>query len=242
MGEARKAALVTGSSSGIGAAIARAFAARGYDVLVNSSSSAAAGERLASEVGGAYAQADVADRAQVEALVAGAVARFGRLDLVVNSAATTAVIPFDDLDAVTPEVWRRILDVNLIGTWNVIVAAVPHLREGDGGQVINVSSSSAERPMGSSIPYSVSKAGINHMTRMLAKALGPAVRVNAVAPGMVESPWTEGWDEAREMVEQSVAMRRVGLPADIADACCLIAESPYMTGSVVTVDGGLSLL
>ncbi len=96
--------------------------------------------------------------------------------------------------------------------------------------------------MGSSIPYSVSKAGVNHMTRMLAKALGPEVRVNAVAPGMVDTPWTDGWDEAREMVERSVAMRRAGQPADIAAACRLVARNTYMTGSIVTVDGGLSLL
>jgi ketoreductase RED2 len=242
MAEARKAALVTGSSSGIGAAVARAFAEDGHDVLVNSSSSREAGETLAAEVGGAYAQADIADKAAVEAMVAAAVERFGRLDVVVNCAATTAVIPFDDLDAVTPEVWQRILGVNLIGTWNVIAAAVPHLREGEGGQVINVSSSSAERPMGSSIPYSVSKAGVNHMTRMLAKALGPEVRVNAVAPGMVDSPWTADWDAAREMVQEQVAMRRVGLPEDIAAACRMVARATYMTGAVVTVDGGLSLL
>jgi ketoreductase RED2 len=236
------AALVTGSSSGIGAEVARAFAEDGFDVLVNSSSSPQAGEELAAEIGGAYAQADVADPFQARELVATATARFGRLDLVVNSAATTAVIPFDDLETVTPEVWRRILDVNLIGTWSVIAAAVPHLRDGEGGQIINVSSSSAERPMGSSIPYSVSKAGVNHMTRMLAKALGPTVRVNAVAPGMVETPWIDGWDEAREMVEKKVPMRRAGRPSDIADACRLVARSPYMTGSVITVDGGLSLI
>ncbi len=242
MDEHRRTALVTGSSSGIGAAVARAFAERGYAVVVNSSSSPEAGAELATELGGAYVRADISDRGQVDELVAVAVDRFGRLDTLVNCAATSAVIPFDDLEAATPEVWRRILDVNLIGTWNVITAAVPHLRAGEGGQIINISSSSAERPMGSSIPYSVSKAGINHMTRMLAKALGPEVRVNAVAPGMVDSPWTEGWDEAREMVEGTVAMRRVGLPADVAAACRLIAESTYMTGSVVLVDGGLSLI
>lgn len=242
MAEQRKAALVTGSSTGIGAAVARAFAADGYGVLVNSSSSKEAGEDLAAEIGGVYFQADIADPSQVREMVSVAVDRLGRLDLLVNSAATTAAIPFEDLDAVTPEIWRRILDVNLIGTWNVIAAAVPHLRAGGDGLIISISSSSAERPMGSSIPYSVSKAGINHMTRMLAKALGPAVRVNAVAPGMVESPWTEGWDEAREMVEENIAMRRVGRPDDIAAACRLIAQNPYMTGSVVTVDGGLSLL
>ena len=108
--------------------------------------------------------------------------RNGRLDVLVNNAGTTQVIAHGDLAAATPEVWRRIFDVNVVGTWQVTVAAADHLRASGRGQVINVSSVAGERPTGSSIPYACSKAAVSHMTRLLANALAPAVRVNAVPP------------------------------------------------------------
>jgi ketoreductase RED2 len=234
--------LVTGSSSGIGAAIARAFAAEGKSVVVNSSRSREAGEALAREIGGVYERADIAEPGSAAALVERSVGRFGHLDILVNCAATTDVIPHDDLDAAGPDVWRRILDVNVIGTWAMISAAVPHLRASGGGQIINITSTSGTRPAGSSIPYAVSKAAVNHMTILLAKSLGPAIRVNAVAPGLVDTPWTSDWREAREYVTKTVALRRPGTPEDIAAACIGIANASYMTGAVVPVDGGLSLL
>ncbi len=242
MADDAKVALVTGSSSGIGAAIARAFASEGFTVAVNSSSSVEAGSTLATELGGIYEQADIAAPGEAASLVDRTVARLGRLDVLVNCAATTEVIPHADLDRATPEVWRRILDVNVVGTWAVIVAGAPHLRASGAGQVINITSTSGTRPAGSSIPYAVSKAAVNHMTALLAKTLGPEVRVNAVAPGLVDSPWTADWHEAREYVTTRVALRRPGRPEDIAAACIGVANTPYMTGAVVPVDGGLSLL
>jgi ketoreductase RED2 len=177
-------ALVTGSSSGIGAAIARALAGSGATVVVNSASSVAAGERLAAELPGAsYIQADIGDPDQVDRLVAGAVERHGRLDILVNNAGVTEVIAHDDLEAVTEEVWSRILRVNLVGTWNVTRAAVPHLRARGDGVVVNITSIAGVRPVGSSVPYAVSKAALNHLTLLLANTLGPEIRVNAVAPG-----------------------------------------------------------
>ena len=242
MPEERRVALITGSSSGIGAEIARAFAGRGLAVALNSSRSRAAGEELAAELDGAYFQADIADPGAARGLVEETVGRFGRLDVLVNNAGTTEIVPLEDIEGVTEEIWHKILDVNLIGTWTITAAAIPHLRASGDGAVVNVTSSSAQRPMGSSIPYSVSKAGVEQMTRLLAKVLGPEVRVNALAPGMVDTPWTADWDEARESVSASVPMRRPGRPGDIAHACVAIAENAYMTGSVVTVDGGLSLI
>lgn len=235
-------ALVTGSSSGIGAEIARSLAARGFRVAVNSSSSRAAGEAVAAECGGVYFQADLSEPDAARQLVADVARRLGGLDVLVNNAATTAVVPLADVESVTAELWQRVLGLNVVGTWTVTVAALPYLREAGRGAVVNISSSSARRPMGSSIPYSVSKAAVEHMTRLLAKVLGPDVRVNALAPGMVDTPWTEGWEEARETVRRSVPMRRSGVPSDIAQACVAIVDNPYMTGSVVTVDGGLSLI
>ncbi len=237
-----KVVLVTGSSSGIGAAVARAFAAEGARVVVNSSSSVEAGEKLAAELPEAiYVRADVSDPEQARALVDATVQRWGRLDVLVNNAGTTAVIPHDDLDAVTPEVWRRILDVNVVGTWLVTQAAVPALRAAGDGCIVNVTSIAGVRPTGSSIPYAASKAALNHLTLLLATTLGPAIRVNAVAPGLVDTPWTESWDDLRALVEAMAPLRRSGQPDDVAAVCVGLVRAGYVTGQVVLCDGGLHL-
>ncbi len=237
-----KTVLVTGGSSGIGERCAERFAALGATVIVNSARSVEAGEAVAARIGGLYLQADVSDKAAVEVMIAAAVERTGRLDVVINNAGATEVIPHDDLDAVTDEVWHRIIDTNLTGTWYVTRAAVPHLRESDNGCVINVTSLAGVRVLGSSIPYAVSKAGINHLTRLLARALGPDVRVNAVAPGLVDTPWTSDWDEIREYVRATVPARRSATPDDIAEACLFLAHSTLVTGDILMVDGGHHLL
>jgi ketoreductase RED2 len=239
---AGRVALVTGSSSGIGAAVARAFADEGAAVVVNSSMSVEAGRAVAAALPDAvYVQADVSDEAQAVALVEAAMDRYGRLDVLVNNAGTTKVIPHDDLDAVTEDVWRRILDVNVLGTWYVTRAAVGALRADGGGTVVNVTSVAGVRPTGSSIPYAVSKAALNHMTRLLANVLGPEIRVNAVAPGLVDTPWTADWDAVRARVRATAPLARSGTPEDIADTVVLLAASPYVTGEVLLADGGLAL-
>ncbi len=192
-------AVVTGSSSGIGAAVARRMAANGVQVVVNSARSVEAGQALAGELPGAcYIQADIAVREQAHHLVDATVGRFGRLDILVNNAGTTRLIPHHDLEAATPDVWREIFDVNVFGTWQTTVAAVPHLRATGNGCVINISSLAGSRPSGSSIPYAASKATVNHLTRLLANALGPEIRVNAVAPGLVDTPWIKDYVGVRE--------------------------------------------
>jgi ketoreductase RED2 len=234
--------LVTGSSSGIGAATAHLFAASGATVVVNSVNSVDAGRALAAELPDAsYVQADVADEADASRLIAEVVAAHGRLDVLVNNAGTTEVIPHGDLEAASPDVWRRIFDTNVIGTWQLTVAAVPHLRASGQGQVVNVSSLAGERPVGSSIPYACSKAALSHMTRLLANTLGPDIRVNAVAPGLVDTPWTADWTVVREFVRAQAPMQRSATPDDVAEVIVSIARSGYVTGEVVLVDGGLSL-
>lgn len=243
MDRSSQVVLVTGSSSGIGAAVARRFAADGARVVVNSRSSVAEGEALAAELDGAvYVRGDVADLDDARRLVATTLDTFGRLDVLVNNAGTTRNIPHDDVDAVTPEVWDEILGVNVVGTWNVTQAALPALRE-HAGVVINVTSLAGVRQLGSSLPYAVSKAALNHMTRLLAKALGgTGVRVNAVAPGLITTPWTADWDDMHAAVEAGAPLRRVGTPEDVAAACVLLVDSTYTTGEVLVVDGGLNLL
>jgi ketoreductase RED2 len=241
-GLAGKVALVTGSSSGIGEAVARSLAAEGASVVVNSATSVEAGERVAAELPDAtYVQAEVADEGAARGLVDAAVATYGRLDVLVNNAGTTVVIPHHDLDAATPDVWRRIFDVNVVGTWQVTVAALPHLRASGAGSVVNVTSLAGVRQTGSSIPYAASKAALNHLTRLLANVVGPEVRVNAVAPGLVDTPWTADWDTVREVVRSSAPLQRSGTPEDVAEVVLGLVRSAYTTGQVVVVDGGLGL-
>jgi ketoreductase RED2 len=234
--------LITGSSSGIGAATAHLFAALGATLVINSSSSVEAGKAVAAELPDAsYVQADVSDQTQAQSLIDRVIAEHGRLDVLVNNAGTTEVISHSDLEAATPDIWRRIFDVNVIGTWQVTVAAVDHLRSSGRGQVINVSSVAGERPTGSSIPYACSKAAVSHMTRLLANVLGPEVRVNAVAPGLVDTPWTADWTFVREFVTAQAPLQRTATPEDVAEVIIGLARSTYVTGEVVLVDGGLSL-
>ncbi len=235
-------AIVTGSSSGIGEATARRLAAEGVSVVINSARSADAGERVAASLPKAwYVQADIADTHQCERLISAAVEHFGRLDILINNFGTTSLIPHADLDAVTDEIFHRILDTNLLGTWHLTRLALPHLRRSADGVVVNVTSVAGIRPTGSSIPYAVSKAALNHLTRLLARVSGP-VRINAVAPGLVATPWTKDWTAFHEQVAQTAPLHRSASAEDVADAVLGVIHSRYMTGEIVLVDGGLSLV
>ena len=233
--------LVTGSTSGIGAATAAAFAAAGDVVVFNSSRSVEAGVALSAATPNShYVQADVSVPEDCERLLATVRERCGRLDVLVNNAGATQLIPHRDLAAATVDVWRRIFEVNVFGTWQLSVAAMDDLRAAR-GCVVNVSSLAGLRPSGSSIPYAASKAALNHMTALLARVVGPEVRVNAVAPGLIDTPWTADWDTLQGLVAAAAPLKRVGLPEDVAAAILGLVDSPYVTGQVLVVDGGLSL-
>jgi len=233
--------LVTGSSSGIGEATARAFASAGAAVLVNSSSTVAEGEAVAASLPDAlYVQGDVAVPGVPERLVGAALEQWGRIDALVNNAGTTALIPHHDLQAASVDVWRRIFEVNVFGTWAMSVAAMEALRESQ-GSIVNITSIAGVRPTGSSIPYAASKAALNHLTVLLAKVVGPDVRVNAVAPGLVDTPWTKDWDFAREVIRQVAPLKRSGQPDDVAEVVLALTRAAYVTGQVVCVDGGTTI-
>lgn len=235
--------IVTGSSSGIGEAVARRLAGRGARIVVNSASSVEAGERVAADLPDAcYVQGDVSDPATGTALVAAAEERWGRLDGVVNNAGVTVDVPMPDIEAVTVEHWNRVLGVNVVGTFLVSQAALPLLRRADGGWIVNVTSIAGIRQTGSSLPYAVSKAALDHLTTILAKHAGDGVRVNAVAPGLVATPWTETWDQLKDGVSAIAPLHRVATPDDIADACEALIDTRYATGQTLLVDGGLGLV
>jgi ketoreductase RED2 len=237
-----KVVLVTGSSSGIGEATAQQFADAGATVVVNSATSVDAGEAVAARLPGAsYCQADVSDPAAAAALVDHVVGTHGRLDVLVNNAGTTKVIPHHDLDAITDEVFRRIIDVNLFGTWQLTHLALPHLKATGDAAVVNVTSIAGVRATGSSIPYAVSKAALNHLTVLLANVVGPEVRMNAVAPGLVRTPWTADWGPIHDMFGDRAPLGRSGEPEDIAEVIVDVAASSYLTGQVIVVDGGVTL-
>ena len=238
-----RVAVVTGSSSGIGEATVRRLAALGANVVVNSSSSVEAGvavsESLPTE--SLYVQADISDQEQGRELLTRTIDRFGRLDILVNNAGWTTRVPHADLEALTDEIFRKTFDVNVFGTWWLTKAAMPYLRESDDASVVMITSIAGLRPLGSSIAYAMSKAALNHLTPLLAKSCGP-VRVNAVAPGLVATPWTSQWDDQHAAVAATAPLHRSATPDDCAEAVIGLIRNSYITGQVVVVDGGTSLV
>ena len=237
------AVIVTGSSSGIGAAIARRLSGLGAGIVVNSASSPEAGQGIAAELGDAvYVQGDIGDPATAAALVAAAEQRWGRLDGLVNNAGVTISVPLPDFAAVTAGHWEKVLRTNVIGTFLVSQAALPLLQQAGDGWIVNITSLAGVRQTGSSLPYAVSKAALNHLTSIMAKHAEGGVRVNAVAPGLVATPWTEDWHERKAGVEAVAPLHRVATADDIAEACVAIAATRYATGQTFVVDGGLGLV
>jgi ketoreductase RED2 len=211
-------------------------------VVVNSAKSVDAGRAMVAELGedrAHYVQGDICVDAQH--IVDETIAKFGRLDVLVNNAGTTVRIPHDDFATASPDVFRRLYDVNVVGTWQTSVAAIPHLRESGAGCIVNVTSLAGVRPTGSSIPYAVSKAAMNHLTLLLANTLAPTVRVNAVAPGLVDTPWTADWGDLHEAIKFMAPMQRSAQPEDVAEVVAAQVASTYVTGQIWVIDGGLSL-
>ena len=213
----------------------------GGSVVVNSASSIEAGERLADELSDRsfYVQADISEPEDRQRLVEQAVERMGGLDVLVNNAGWTTSIDQRELEAFTEEIFRKTFEVNVFGTWELTKLARPHLLKSSDPSVVTVTSIAGIRPIGSSVAYSMSKAALNHMTRLMAKSHGP-IRFNAVAPGLVATPWTEDWNEMHEQVSMSAPLRRSATPEDIAQAVVGVLRSKYMTGAIVVVDGGLT--
>jgi len=239
-------ALVTGSTSGIGAAIARRLSNEGYAVVLHSRSSADAGHAMAAELGNAiYIQADLAEDADRISLVREAVSHWGRLDVLVNNAGMSLSIPHTDLMAASPDLWHELYEVNVVAPFRLVAEAESALRTAAGlgrtGCVVNISSHAGVRPKGASIPYASSKAALNHVTRLLALSLAPEIRVNGIAPGLVDTPMTADWTAAQQLWRERSPMRRPASPDDIAQIVMMLIASNYLTGEIVVSDGGLNL-
>ena len=234
-------AIVTGSSSGIGERTAQRLAELGAHVVVNSASSVEAGQKVAGSLpnGAIYVQAEISDKAHCQKLIDATIAKFGKLDVLVNNAGWTTLVPHADLDALTDEIFEKTFNVNVMGTWQLTKMAMPHLLKSQDGNVVNITSVAGVRPMGSSIAYSMTKAALNQMTRLMAKSHGP-VRHNAVAPGLVETPWTQDWATQHAGVAAIAPLKRSATPDDCAEAVLAFLRNKYVTGQIFVVDGGLT--
>jgi 3-oxoacyl-[acyl-carrier protein] reductase len=243
-------AIVTGGGTGIGRAVSLALAHAGARaVFVNYSRSAAEAEATAREAGdlgfeGIAHRCDVAVDADCREMVAQAVLRFGRLDVLVNNAGTTRHIPHRELESLTDDVWEELLGVNLRGAFQCARAAGPELKK-TRGAIVNVASIAGWRASGSSIVYGVSKAGLMQLTRGLAIALAPEVRVNSISPGLVATRWfrQKYGDEAADAQEQFLAqhtpLAEVATPEHVAQAVMGFLGMDLVTGENLIVDGGV---
>ena len=245
-----KAALVTGAASGIGRAAALALAQAGYDVAINYSSSekaaretAAAAEKLGVKT--LVLRCDVSDEAGVRTMLKTVEEKFGRLDVLINNAGTTAPWKMRDLESLSLEEWDRVFAVNVRGLFQVTRAAVPLLKASR-GCIVNTASIVGLRPGPQPLPYAASKAAVVNLTKTLAWNLGPDIRVNAVAPGWMEGDWMQRMlkDKYEDLMgkrAKATPLKRVVTAEDVAETMMsLVQSNRFVTGEVVVIDGGYS--
>ena len=235
--------LVTGGGTGIGRATCLLFAKHGANVVVNYSRSQDDAEKTAADVRelGSKAiaiKANVADDEAVKSMVQQTVAEFGRLDILVNNAGTTHIVPYLELDDLSEDKWDDILNVNVKGTFFCSRAAIAEMKKAGSGHIVNVTSIAGTTGRGSSIAYAASKAALNNMTKAMALSQAPDIRVNAVAPGVVMTRWVAGWEHYTDAHKEETPMKRLAQPEDVAKAIYALACNDFITGEIMTVDGG----
>jgi 3-oxoacyl-[acyl-carrier protein] reductase len=241
-----KVAFVTGGSGDIGAAVAKALAEAGADVAISYVGAEDRAQETLKLVRAAgrraiAVQLDQRDPAAIEAVAQRIPAELGRCDILVNNAAWNIGIRFPDLDALTPDIWDRVLETNLRGPYLLARAFAPVLKANGGGRIVNIASVAGLSPGGSSIAYASSKAGLIHLTRCLAVALAPQVSVNCIAPGLVENTRMADRlpDEVRAGARAQAVLKRTGAPEDIADQTVAFCRADSVTGQTLVVDGGM---
>jgi 3-oxoacyl-[acyl-carrier protein] reductase len=248
-----KVAIITGSATGVGAATALMLARKGYSVVINYSKSEteALASQAACQAAGAdtlLVKGDVAEDADCQAIVQATMARWGRVDALVNNAGITSFAGAANWDALDSETFRRILGVNTVGAFQMVRACVPHLKRSASASIVNVSSIAGALGIGSSLPYIASKGAVNAMTLHLARALAPEIRVNAVCPGLITTRWftdgigQDGFEKVKTMYEQTTPLARACTPEDVAEAVVwLVDGARTVTGELVLLDSGMHL-
>src|ERR1041384_753687 len=245
------AALVTGAATGIGRSAAVALARHGYDVVINYSRSEDAAKETARQAEAAGAKtllyrADVSDDANVRAMLAATETEFGRLDALINNAGSTVDVEPKNFDAMTVEEWNRVFSVNVLGVFLVTRAAAPLLKKSPNGCIVNTCSIAGLRPSAQPLPYAASKAAVANLTKTLANALGPQIRVNAVAPGWIEGDWmkrtlADNYQGLMDRGAKYTPLKRCCTEDDVADTMLsLILHNRFVTGEIIIVDGGFS--
>ena len=241
-----KIALVTGGSRGLGREMVRAFALAGADVVIASRKLAQC-EELAEEIRETTGRrafpvsAHVGDWKQVEAMVEAAYEHFGRIDVLVNNAGLSPLYP--SLNDVSEDLYDKVLSVNLKGPFRAMAMVGARMAAGDGGSIINVSSTASVNPNRTTAPYGAAKAALNHMTFSFAQEYGPKVRVNCIIPGPFDTDISVGWfhsEEFQERARTKISLKRGGQPNEIVGAALYFASdaSSFTTGATLRVDGG----
>jgi len=244
-----KVALITGSSTGVGAATGLNLASEGWNVVINYSKSKKEAEQTAAACSNfgidvMVCKANVAEDEQCKNMVRDAVAKWGRIDALVNNAGTTKFCSYDDLDGLTKDDFLNLYAVNVVSAYQMSRAAKPYLEDAEDGAIVNTSSISAISGVGSSIAYAASKGALSTLTLSLAHALAPGIRVNAVCPGFIQGRWTKGflgerYEEVKKSIEKRTLLNKTSLPEDVANAIVfLIQKADMLTGQLLTIDGG----
>ena len=247
-----KVVIVTGGGTGLGKAISLAMADEGANIAVGYSRSeddalATVKEIKAAGANAVAVKADVRDQKAVDAMVASVMDEFGRIDVLVNNAGISVLIPFEDLDGVKDDDWDRVMATNVKGPFYCIRAVMPIMKKQGAGRIVNIGTSSAIRPEGSSIPYVASKAALHHMSVCLARAFAPNVTVNVVAAGTMPTRWWSlltgeaDTEERRQHAREENPLKRFAEPEDVAAAVVMVAKNDSMSGEVIPVDAGFCL-
>ncbi len=251
MSSDKPTALVTGASTGIGRSVAVALAKNGCNVVINFSRSEDAAKITArgAEAAGARTllyRCDVSDDSCVRAMIAATEKEFGRLDVLINNAGTTVDVEPKNLEGMKVEDWNQVFNVNVLGLFLVTRAAVPLLKKSPNGCIVNTCSIAGLRPSAQPLPYAASKAAVANLTKTLANALGPQIRVNAVAPGWIEGEWmkrtlADNYEGLMARRAKYTPLKRCCTEDDVADSMLsLILHNRFVTGEIIVVDGGFS--